>query len=220
MLPLTVGIAGDNHPQAQFSGSPVGCIGNNEDAWEKFDGPLNTLLQKPQEELQALCCIGEKGLIGFHWFLEYLVVHHSIEGALLEGKLGQLMEAMDNECITLLWNLIRNAHNLDRLPISEGLYNNNSINSIPVSDNETLSADIGEIIDIDNIPEVEKISPVMIESIIDVNNILDLLMELSKTPVWKKSCSGIVVKIPKGRVLTEHTHLASMTRSGTHGIIL
>jgi hypothetical protein len=38
MLPISVGEAGDDHPLAQFSGDPVGCVGEDEDAWEKFNG--------------------------------------------------------------------------------------------------------------------------------------------------------------------------------------
>ena len=43
-LPTSVGIADESHPLAVFSGNPVGCVGEDEDAWEKFDGPL---LQRP-----------------------------------------------------------------------------------------------------------------------------------------------------------------------------
>ena len=46
-LPTSVGIADESHPLAVFSGNPVGCVGKDEDAWEKFNGPLNTLLQRP-----------------------------------------------------------------------------------------------------------------------------------------------------------------------------
>lgn len=101
-LPLAVGTAGDDHPLAQFSGDPVGCVGEDEDAWEKFDGPLNTILQKPREELGALCRLGDKGLDGFYRFLKYLVVHHGIQGGLLEGKLGRLIEAIDDQYVPII----------------------------------------------------------------------------------------------------------------------
>ncbi len=58
-LPPSVGIADENHPLAAFAGDPTGCVGIDEDAWEKFDGPLNTILQKPPEELQSLVWVGE-----------------------------------------------------------------------------------------------------------------------------------------------------------------
>ena len=47
-------------------------------AWEKFDGPLNSLLQRPPDELRSLVHVGEKGLIGLCHFLEYLVQHHKL----------------------------------------------------------------------------------------------------------------------------------------------
>jgi hypothetical protein len=75
---------------------PVGCVGEGEDAWEKFDGPLNGLLQKPPNELRNLVRVGEKGLIGLCRFLEYLVTHHQITGYLFEGKLEQLMLGIDD----------------------------------------------------------------------------------------------------------------------------
>lgn len=94
-LPPDVGTADENHPLAAFSGNPEGCVGKDEDAWEMFDGPLNTLLQKPQEELRSLVRVGEKGLIGLCRLLEYLVVRQNVSGALLEGKVGRLIQAID-----------------------------------------------------------------------------------------------------------------------------
>lgn len=63
-LPIDVGEADKDHPLAAFAGDPVGCVGEDEDAWEKFDRPLNTLLQRPPGELQQLVRVGERGLIG------------------------------------------------------------------------------------------------------------------------------------------------------------
>jgi hypothetical protein len=75
-LPHDIGDADKYHPLAQFTGDPMGCIEENEDAWEKFDVPLNTLLQKPQDELKHLVRVGKNGLIGLCCFLEYLVIYH------------------------------------------------------------------------------------------------------------------------------------------------
>lgn len=94
-LPQEVGQADENHPLAPFSGDPVGCVMDGEDAWEKFDGPLNTILQRPPEELRDLVRIGEKGLIGLCRLLEYLVMHHQLTGHLFEGKLERLICAID-----------------------------------------------------------------------------------------------------------------------------
>jgi hypothetical protein len=94
-LPQDVGKADENHPLAAFSANPVGCVEEDEDAWGKFDGPLNSLLQRPPDELRDLVRVGETGLIGLCRFLEYLVLHHNVSGYLLEGKLDRLMRAID-----------------------------------------------------------------------------------------------------------------------------
>jgi hypothetical protein len=94
-LLIDVGEADKDHPLAAFSGDPVGCVGEDEDAWEKFDGPLNTLLQRPPGELQQLVRVGERGLIGLYRLLEYLVTSHQLTGYLFEGKLERLMHAID-----------------------------------------------------------------------------------------------------------------------------
>jgi hypothetical protein len=94
-LPREVGEADQNHPLAPFSGNPEGSIVDGEDAWEKFDGPLNTLIQRPPEELRNLVRIGEKGLIGLCCLLEYLVIHHRLSGHLFEGKLDRLISVID-----------------------------------------------------------------------------------------------------------------------------
>lgn len=101
-LPLDVGEADHHHPLAAFAGDPVGCVGDGEDAWEKYDGPLNCLLQKPPDELQNLVQVGENGLIGLCCFLEYLVAHHQLSGYLIEGKLERLMAAIDKVCVNQL----------------------------------------------------------------------------------------------------------------------
>lgn len=94
-LPPDVGEADERHPLAAYAGDPMGCVEADEDAWEKYDGPLNCLLQKPPDELRYLVRVGEKGLIGLCRFLEYLVQHHNVSGYLLEGKLDRLMRAID-----------------------------------------------------------------------------------------------------------------------------
>lgn len=94
-LPLDVGVADETHPLAAFAEDPEGCVMDDEDAWEKFDGPLNTLLQKPPEELRYLVRVGHYGLIGLCRLLEYLVISHNVSGILLEGKVGRLMRAID-----------------------------------------------------------------------------------------------------------------------------
>lgn len=101
-LPSSIGEADNGHPLAAFAGDPVGCVGDDEDAWEKFDGPLNGLLQKPPNELRNLVQVGEKGLIGLCRLLEYLVEHHQLSGYLFEGKLERLMLAIDDVYVNQL----------------------------------------------------------------------------------------------------------------------
>ena len=84
-----------DHPLAIFSSDPTGCVEDGEDAWEKWDGPLNTLLQKDPEELNRLVVVRQRGLGGLHRFLTYLVSEHGIQGGLLEGKLERLFAAID-----------------------------------------------------------------------------------------------------------------------------
>jgi len=93
-LPQNVPEALDTHPVAAFSFNPVGCVGDGEDAWEKWDGPLNTLLQRDPDQLRELVVRGEKGLTGLHNFLHYLVTVHGVKGVLIEMKIKRLLKAM------------------------------------------------------------------------------------------------------------------------------
>jgi hypothetical protein len=51
--------AAHDHPLAAFLGDPTGSVDDGEDAWEKWDGLLNTLLQKSPEELEKLVVVGQ-----------------------------------------------------------------------------------------------------------------------------------------------------------------
>ncbi|KAJ8690431.1 hypothetical protein PTI98_011859 [Pleurotus ostreatus] len=93
LIPAAVAPASSEHPLTRFAGPPA--VGNDEDAWEIYDGPLNTLLQQPEDKLRDLVRTGEKGLLGLCNFLESLVVDHGVMGALFEGKLERLMQAID-----------------------------------------------------------------------------------------------------------------------------
>ncbi|KAG6892874.1 hypothetical protein C0992_012120, partial [Termitomyces sp. T32_za158] len=94
-LPKTIEVADSNHPLAAFAGNPMGCVGDDEDAWEKWDGLLNTQLQKTLDELHFLVQRGENRLIGLHRFLAYLVVYHGIKEVLIEEKLSRVMDYID-----------------------------------------------------------------------------------------------------------------------------
>ena len=86
-LPWDTEQAAIDHPLAAFSGDPVECVRDGEDAWETWDGPLNGLLQKDSEELTKLVVLGPQGLQGLHRFLSYLISEHGVQGCLLKGKL-------------------------------------------------------------------------------------------------------------------------------------
>jgi hypothetical protein len=73
-----------------------GSIGPEQDAWEVWNGPLDTELQKSHEELKKLVKRGEKGLEAVYNLLEYLASSHGIPGALFEGKIERLMCAIDD----------------------------------------------------------------------------------------------------------------------------
>ena len=95
-LPEWIDVADNDCPLAQFSGSLEGSVGEGEDAWEVWNGPLDTELQKPHEELKKLVKRGEKGIEAVCNVLEYLATVHRIPGALLEGKIGRLNKAIDD----------------------------------------------------------------------------------------------------------------------------
>jgi hypothetical protein len=73
-----VGEANANHPLAAYACDSTGCVEEDKDTWEKFDRPLNSLLQKPPDKLQYLIHVGEKGIIGLCCFLEYFVSHCAV----------------------------------------------------------------------------------------------------------------------------------------------
>jgi len=84
-LPQDVGEADANHPLAAFAGDPVGCVEEDEDAWEKFDVPEH-LTSKARGRASAVGLSSEMGLIGLCRFLEYLVQHHRITGIYSKGS--------------------------------------------------------------------------------------------------------------------------------------
>ena len=100
-LPKDTTEAVNDHPLAAFSGDPTGFMDDGEDAWEKWDGLLNTLLQKSPEELEKLVVVGQWGLGGFYQFLSYLISEHKVQGCLLEGEMEQLFSAIDRVWATI-----------------------------------------------------------------------------------------------------------------------
>jgi hypothetical protein len=70
-------------------------IKDGEDAWEVWNGPLDTLLQCGPAELRLLVARGERGLIGLWGLLNHLVVEYGVVGVLFQDRLRRLMDAMD-----------------------------------------------------------------------------------------------------------------------------
>ncbi|EDR03397.1 uncharacterized protein LACBIDRAFT_307198 [Laccaria bicolor S238N-H82] len=95
-LPDTIELAGDECPLARFSGSFEGSVPEGEDAWEVWNRPLDTELQKSQVEMMMLVKWGAKGLDVIYGLFEYLASAHNIPGALFEGKVGRLLQAIDD----------------------------------------------------------------------------------------------------------------------------
>jgi len=94
-LPESVPEASTSHAVTAFSFNPVGCVEDGKDAWEKWDGPLNRLLQRDAKQLCDLIVQGARCLISLHNFLHYLVTAYGVKGAFFEMKIEWLIEAID-----------------------------------------------------------------------------------------------------------------------------
>ena len=97
-----MGEADQNHPLAPFSGNPEGSVMDGEDAWEKFDGPLNTLLQRPLRSSATWFGLARKVSLGsvVCWnTLSYTIDLADIQGMARVtrrfGKLDQLISVID-----------------------------------------------------------------------------------------------------------------------------
>lgn len=67
------------------------------DAWEVLDPLLNNAIGwgATAEDVRPLIRRGANGVHALCRFVEYFVMEYGIEGALLEGKLNTLREAME-----------------------------------------------------------------------------------------------------------------------------
>ncbi|KDR66758.1 hypothetical protein GALMADRAFT_1359327 [Galerina marginata CBS 339.88] len=167
--------AGLDHPLAGFSGDPRGCVLDGEDAWEKWDGPLNTILQKEPEDLRKLVVRGQRGLAGLHGFLHYLVLHHGIQGALIEGKVERLLSAMDDVMASKSENTTATA--LKTTPTG-----------IPCPSNSTDSVGVSDkaCIDVDALPDVQIISVTSKKKAVPVEQCATF------------DCEGVYIETPAG----------------------
>jgi len=97
-LPKTVPVAQKTHLLALYSRSPEELtrnIQNDMDIWETWDPKLNVLLPHNIDDLKQLVVRGKFGLAGLVGFFEHLVHDHKVDEGLLEGKVKQLMDAID-----------------------------------------------------------------------------------------------------------------------------
>ncbi|KZV98557.1 hypothetical protein EXIGLDRAFT_832114 [Exidia glandulosa HHB12029] len=95
-LPDSIPLATSDDVFAGYAGPIyVDISGDSGDAWEQFDGDLNTPLQKGPEYLRTLVKRGPYGLMAVHHLFEFLAVAHGVKGSAFEGKVERLIAAMD-----------------------------------------------------------------------------------------------------------------------------
>lgn len=182
--------AGPDHPLAGFSGDPAGFVLEGEDAWEKWDGPLNTILQKEPAEIRKLVSQGEKGLIALHGFLHYLVLNHGIKGGLIEGKIDRLIVAIDEVLVICLMSMIETDLPTVRLtsqPAPTTTVSKAINTSGRCSDIEVEGSDVQGAVDL----------PINVDTLPDVVNFPSPRGQLGK--VMPITCVGVHVKIPPGK---------------------
>jgi len=72
---------------------------DDNEVWEVVNPSLDRLLGfgRSKINVRALLRRGQQGLSGLHGFLEYLVKERGVGGALLEGKINLLLDAIHQE---------------------------------------------------------------------------------------------------------------------------
>lgn len=95
-LPHTVPVAVSADAFACFSGNPTIELGSDEDAWEVVDRALNRVIGYgvSTESVSRLIRRGDLGMNGLYRWLRICVTDLKIEEALLESKIGRLIDAM------------------------------------------------------------------------------------------------------------------------------
>lgn len=96
-VPSSVPVAAEGDEFGIWGGKPElyyppGC----EDVWETVDGVLNRVVGygRSVDDIASIIRRGPDGIDGLLTTLEYLVRVHSIKGALLEGKINRILEAI------------------------------------------------------------------------------------------------------------------------------
>ncbi|KAF9006383.1 hypothetical protein BDZ89DRAFT_1233208 [Hymenopellis radicata] len=82
---------------AAFCGDPPGGIIVNDplEAWEIWDPPLNTLLQRSPNDLQMLVKRGQYGIRNLYHVFRHVAVDLRVDVGLLEGKINRVIDAID-----------------------------------------------------------------------------------------------------------------------------
>lgn len=76
---------------------------SKEGAWEVLDPMLNNLVGwgRSPEEVAGLIRRGAKGVEGLWKYIRGFVIEYGVSGALLEGKVRVLLNAMEIRCVHL-----------------------------------------------------------------------------------------------------------------------
>ena len=97
-LPQSIPIAKKTHILATYSQLPqklTSDIQDDADVWETWDQKLNVFLQGTNNELKQLVICGKFGLIGLVCLFEHLVRDRKVDEGLIEGKVKQLVNTID-----------------------------------------------------------------------------------------------------------------------------
>ncbi|KAJ7671994.1 hypothetical protein B0H17DRAFT_1335340 [Mycena rosella] len=98
-LPFNIPEADDTNPLARFSGDPASYVGKDvpsDSLWETLETHFHGAFDygKGPEEREGMIQTGPQGLGGFLRFMEYFVSERGLEGAVVELKVEQLLEAL------------------------------------------------------------------------------------------------------------------------------
>ena len=96
-LPLVISIGINSDDLAAFSGNPVALIGPDDEPWEILDQVLNWLISygATPEGIQSIIQWGQFGMDGMYKWVKACIKDLHINELLLEGKIQQLIEAME-----------------------------------------------------------------------------------------------------------------------------
>jgi hypothetical protein len=99
-LPLAIPDADETNPLAAFSGDPASYVGADveaEELWERLSSIFHGAFDYggSPESRERMIQPGPQGIGGFCRFLEYFV-QRGLQGAMIELKVEQVLEALDS----------------------------------------------------------------------------------------------------------------------------